>query len=80
MSDPDLFFAPCPFCGAGETTLRENGRMWTGMRYSAPVSYSVMHFCDPEPGQPSRAIERVGRDVESALASWNRRAPSERTA
>jgi len=41
---------PCPFCGAGETGIVENGRMWTGMRYGDPVSVSVRHFCPPTPG------------------------------
>lgn len=65
---------PCPFCGAGETTLKENGKMWTGQGYSAPVSVSVQHWCTPVEGQPSRMIERVGRDEASAVAAWNRRA------
>lgn len=66
---------PCPFCGAGETGIVENGRMWTGMRYGDPVSVSVRHFCPPTPGQPSpRLIERCGRDLESAIAAWNHRA------
>lgn len=30
--------------------------------------------CDPVEGQPSRQIERIGRDAESAIAAWNRRA------
>ena len=67
---------PCPFCGAGLTSIRENGRMWTGQRYSAPTSVSVQHHCEPTEGQPSRMIERVGRDEASAIEAWNRRALS----
>ena len=66
---------PCPFCGAGDTQLHENGRVWSGMRYSAPTSVSVRHWCTPVEGQPSRMIERVGRDEASAIEAWNRRAP-----
>jgi hypothetical protein len=64
---------PCPFCGGGQTEIRENGKVWSGMRYSAPSSVSVFHHCDKPPGQPHRAIERVGRDLESAIAAWNLR-------
>lgn len=65
---------PCPFCGAGNTEIRDNGKVWSGMGYSAPTSTSVFHHCKPVAGQPSRAIERVGRDRASAIAAWNQRA------
>lgn len=65
---------PCPFCGAGSTEIVENGKMWTGMKYSDPTSVSVRHWCDKVEGQPSRMLERVGRDWESAVAAWNQRA------
>lgn len=68
---------PCPFCGAGTTEIRENGKIWTGMKFSDPVSVSVRHWCEPIEGQPSRAIERVGRDRASAIAAWNARAPAD---
>lgn len=63
---------PCPFCGAGETLIVENGKVWSGMKYSEPVSVSVRHWC-PNPGQPTRMIERIGKDRESAIAAWNSR-------
>ena len=65
---------PCPFCGAGITRVVMNGQTWTGTKYSDPISVSVVHHCDPIEGQPSRQIERIGRDAESAIAAWNRRA------
>ena len=65
---------PCPFCGAGTTRVVMNGQTWTGTKYSDPISVSVIHHCDPVEGQPSRLVERVGRDEESAIAAWNRRA------
>jgi hypothetical protein len=67
---------PCPFCGGGLTSIRENGKMWTGQRYSEPTSVSVQHHCEPVEGQPSRMIERVGSNRGSAIAAWNRRALS----
>ncbi|MGF6549352.1 Lar family restriction alleviation protein [Paraburkholderia youngii] len=65
---------PCPFCGAGATHFTENGKIWLGMRYSEPSSVSVIHWCPEFEGEPSRRFERVGRDEESAIAAWNRRA------
>lgn len=70
----ELRLLPCPFCGAGQTLFQDNGRMWTGVKLSEPVSVSVRHWCDDEPGQPNRMIERIGRDRESAIAAWNKRA------
>lgn len=74
MTDPRL--KPCPFCGAGETVIREGGRMWTGQRMSDPISVSVVHWCERVPGQPHRSVERVGRDEPSAIEAWNMRAPA----
>ena len=65
---------PCPFCGAGITSIKENGKIWLGMRYSEPASISINHWCDNIEGQPSRMIERIGRDLDSAIAAWNMRA------
>lgn len=67
---------PCPFCGAGETQIVPNGQVWTGMKLSLPISVSVRHWCTAIPGQPSRMIERIGRDEASAIAAWNMRTPS----
>lgn len=64
---------PCPFCGAGTTEIRPNGRVWTGMSWGEPSSVSVRHWCPAIPGQPSRLLERVGRDDASAIAAWNTR-------
>ena len=71
---PTPALLPCPFCGGGNTEIRENGRVWSGIGYTRPTSTSVFHHCTPSAGQPSRAIERVGRDHASAIAAWNRRA------
>jgi hypothetical protein len=72
---PPTDLLPRQFCGAGLTKVRENGRVWTGMRHSDPSSVSIVHWCPPELGQPSRMLERVGRDLAAAVAAWNRRAP-----
>ena len=75
MTDTNTL-APCPFCGAGVTIIRENGLVWQGVKYGGPSSVSVLHHCDRPPGQPHRPIERVGKDRSSAIAAWNRRAPT----
>ena len=62
---------PCPFCGAGLTQIKENGKFWTGTKLSDPVSVSVVHWC--EDFTPIRMIERVGRNREEAIARWNTR-------
>lgn len=64
---------PCPFCGGSTFDVVENGKVWTGMKYSEPVSVSVRHWCNKQPAQPSRAIERIGRDMEAAIEAWNMR-------
>lgn len=63
---------PCPFCGAGTTEIRENGKVWTGMKWSAPISVSVLHWCQDTPG-PHRMIERIGKDEAQAVENWNMR-------
>lgn len=66
---------PCPFCGESNgTSIMPNGRVWLGTRWGEPTSVSVRHWCPQLPGQPSRMIERIGRDEASAVAAWNTRA------
>jgi hypothetical protein len=67
------FLEKCPFCAGGMTSIRPLGRIWTGMKYSEPSSVEIQHHCDPVPGQPSRPVTRVGRDVQSAVDAWNTR-------
>ena len=67
---------PCPFCGGGITEFKGNGAVWTGMKYSEPISVSVRHWCAEIQG-PSRSIERIGRDKEQAIERWNMRANAE---
>jgi hypothetical protein len=63
----------CPWCAAGQFSIRALGRVWTGMKYGEASSYEVLHHCEPIEGQPSRAVVRVGRDLESAVSAWNER-------
>ena len=67
---------PCPFCGARDFDIRERGRQWMGAKgWSEPVAVDVVHWCPAEPGQPSSSpIMRTGRELDGAVAAWNRRA------
>lgn len=65
---------PCPFCGAGEHQIRENGRMWSGMRFTEPASVTVHHWCEKPDGQPQSVVTITGRDEASAIGLWNARA------
>ena len=77
--DEDLkLLLPCPFCGGGITEFHDNGRVWSGMKYSDPISVSVRHWCAEAPG-PSRAIERIGHDKKQAIERWNMRSNAELT-
>ena len=66
---------PCPFCGGTNTSIEFNGQVWTGMKYSEPISVSVIYHCEPLPG-PSRRIERIGCNLEQSIERWNMRANS----
>jgi hypothetical protein len=67
-------FLACPFCGTvNDIIVKANGRIWTGQQWGEPTSVSVQHWCPPIKGQPSRMVERIGRDEESAVAMWNMR-------
>jgi hypothetical protein len=73
MEYPEIQLLPCPFCGGNNSQIRANGKMWNGGGFGAPASISIMHWCEPIDGQPSRPIERVGRDLPSAILAWNTR-------
>ena len=60
---------PCPYCGEGETVIREN-TFWTGMR-SEITSVEVTHWCKKNPMQSFLILK--GRTREDAIAAWNTR-------
>jgi len=66
---------PCPFCGAGETRVREIRAPGVHMsgRQPALISVEIQHDCDRVPGQVRGGVVLAGRDHESAAAAWNRR-------
>lgn len=64
-------FLPCPFCGGTNTVIHKNP-LWSGMSKDI-LSVSIRHWCIPIQGQPTRMIERIGRDMESAIKMWNMR-------
>lgn len=66
---------PCPFCTAGETQVIPKTMWMGGMRPSQPISTTVRHWCHRPEGQPQSHIDIVGRDTDSAIEAWNRRAP-----
>lgn len=69
---------PCPFCGAGETSVREIRSPGVRMdgKPNALISVEIGHHCDKGPGHLLRQnITMAGRDRESAFAAWNRRWP-----
>jgi len=72
MTSPELI--PCPFCGAGQTEIRENTQWMGGIRPSQLISVEVNHWCTRIEGQPTRKnVHMVGRDRESAIKAWNTR-------
>ena len=73
MNDLLKKLLPCPFCGGGKFEIMENGKVWTGQKFSEPISVSVRHWCETDYGQPFRMLERVGRDTDGAIAAWNMR-------
>lgn len=68
---------PCPFCGAGETDIKENllNRMPDMSGKPSPViSVEVRHWCAKAPGLLRQHITLAGRERADAIAAWNRRA------
>jgi len=65
---------PCPFCGAGATTVEEGHKVWTGIKYGAPLTYSVRHFCEKLEGDKfDNMIVKKAKTMKEAIALWNRR-------
>jgi hypothetical protein len=76
--DEDLSkLKPCPFCGAGETTIDAKHMSPRADRSSELISASVRHWCVKRPGTVQAFIEMRGRDEMSAITQWNSRAENE---
>lgn len=63
---------PCPFCGGGIFRVREQGKVWLGMKYSEPSTVVIEHFCENRKLR-TPYIARVGCDLNDAIDSWNTR-------
>lgn len=73
---------PCPFCGAGEFDIVENGgrgniivsgHVRLGVKTGNPESVSVHHWCEDFSNQPNAMIRRVGKTRADAIRAWNMR-------
>lgn len=62
-----LHLLPCPFCGEGETEVREN--LFRNGQHKRVHSYTLLHYC----GTPQLLIKIV-RPTETELkVAWNKR-------
>jgi hypothetical protein len=69
----------CPFCGTHDNMLMDYNRLNRMPRMDGKLSPIItvvlVHWCPPTEGQPSSSpIKMVGRDLDSVIALWNRRA------
>lgn len=64
---------PCPFCGAGETSVGPDSKHWAGMSWKI-LSWQVRHWCqEPDRGvRGSMVIIRAKTEPE-VIEKWNRR-------
>jgi hypothetical protein len=70
---------PCPFCGTHGDMIMDINRLNRMPRMDGKLSPIItvvlVHWCLPIEGQPSPSpIKMVGRDLDSVIAMWNRRA------
>lgn len=63
---------PCPFCGSGDTHIKES-KFWNGQRNDV-ISASVQHWCPREPGQLQSYLEIKAPTRQAAIERWNKRA------
>jgi hypothetical protein len=65
---------PCFFCGEDSFEVEEGGKIWMGMRYSEPLSYTIRHWCPEIPNNISQpSVSRKGKTLEDAIKEWNTR-------
>jgi hypothetical protein len=65
---------PCPFCGGGTTDIKENRLPPKMNGPGSIISVEIRHWCPQTPGCIGGHISVRGRDMESAVNAWNRRA------
>lgn len=63
---------PCPCCGNLGQNRLDVQTYWTGMR-SAPVSYSLRHWCSKPDGILNDYREIRAKTREAAILKWNSR-------
>ena len=66
---------PCPFCGAGETQIRDQ-TVWTGQR-SVVTSVEIHHWCEPKSTQLRSHLRVVGKTREEAIEAWEGKKPEQ---
>ena len=65
---------PCPFCGKGETDVREYRLPPSMSGKSSLISVEINHWCPVMPGGLTRrSVSFAGREATDAIAAWNRR-------
>ena len=70
---------PCPFCGGGITEFHDNGRVWSGMGYSEPISVSVRHWCAEAPGRAAQSnglAEIKSKRLNAGTCALTRNSPA----
>jgi hypothetical protein len=68
---------PCPFCGAGQTTIHETRLQPSMSGAGALIAVEVRHWCVRRAGVVRAHMVFVGRDHATALAAWSERAGSD---
>jgi hypothetical protein len=66
---------PCPFCGGGETDIRESRLAPRMNGPGAVIAVEVAHWCNRPPGVVAAHFSIRARTREDAVAAWNRRTP-----
>ena len=66
---------PCPFCGAGETSIQEKWDQPDMSGKRSLIKVWVYHWCEIPAARPAQRlrIEVHGRDHSDATAAWNMR-------
>lgn len=73
--DDTPHLSPCPFCGAGETSVDARWTSPTMSGKSSLIGVRIYHWCNIPGARPAQRlrIEVHGRDHADAAAAWNLR-------